>query len=193
MDVHALVDQVLAVDEAQYHQFYHPLHREMDLYVESYRVALAVNALKDFPLMVVGRGWEFVARSRAAGHSFHRPRSMAESQALFYSDYGLIDLTPSNEITDRARRALANRQPLLSSAHLRDRVAGAEAYDRLFFDLRPGNMQAHCDRILTHPQQHQALCRAFADFYAATFSEADFVARLTHCAQRLSAFKSTGQ
>jgi len=171
---------VLADTEADpYHQY----HFRLDHYIRSHKSLLAVRALRDFPLRVYGRGWERVAAEAPRAHTFEPGRAMADSQQLFYTRYGIVDISPAKALHDRTRRAMANGGGFLSSANLEDSFASFAQYDRLFYSFRPGELAAKCAAVVQDPDRHLAESRRFADVYHDRFHFRDFVNRIDQLAR----------
>lgn len=162
---------------------YHEYHSQLDHYIHSYKTVTAVMALRDFPLRIYGRGWERIAQSASASHIFEPGRNMALSQDLYYTRFGLVDVSPSKGLHDRTRRAMANREAFLSSANLEDSVAGIERFDALFFTFRSPDLQDKCAAVVRDPEAHLDLAQQFAHTYHSRFHFRDFVNRIDHLAK----------
>lgn len=188
-EIHEVLDQHLAAHDRAgvladtagdpFHQFHHRL----DHYLRSHKSILAVRALRDFPLRVYGRGWERVAADAPRAHSFEPGRAMADSQELFYSRYGIVDVSPAKALHDRTRRAMANGGAFLSSANLEDSFANVRQYDPLFYSFMPGELEAKCAEVVRDPDGHLATARRFADAYHDRFHFRDFVNRVDQLAR----------
>lgn len=165
---------------------YHDYHSQLDHYLRSYKAMAAVAALRDFPIRIYGRGWERVAQGASPSHTFESGRNMADSQFLYYSRFGLIDISPSKRLHDRARRAMVNGSPFLSSANLEDSFANIERFDRLFFSFRSYELPDKCAAVLRDPDEHLAVAQQFADTYDGRFHVEDFVNRIDDLAKLAS-------
>jgi len=157
---------------------YHQYHSQLDLYMRSYKSVAAVTALREFPVKVYGRGWERIAQDAPASHLFASGRNTADSQELYYSRFGLIDISPSKGLHDRAHRAMANGVGFLSSASLDERFPGSESFGRLFFSFREHELAERCAAVVADPEAHRNAARQFADLYYSTYSPRQFVNRL---------------
>ena len=117
VDIHDVLDDLIAEHGLQWLApaasiaAHHQYHSQLDHYVRSHRSIAAVAAIRDFPVRVYGRGWDRIARNAPASHVFEPGRNMADSQDLFYTRFGLIDISPSKGLHDRTRRAMANGGP----------------------------------------------------------------------------------
>ncbi len=60
---------------------------------------------------------------------------MANSQDLYYTRFGLVDVSPSKGLHDRTRRAMVNGGAFLSSANLEDSFADIERFDPLILQF----------------------------------------------------------
>jgi hypothetical protein len=157
---------------------YHDYHSQLDHYLRSHKAMTAVAALRDFPLHIYGRGWDRVARTAPASHVFEPGRNMANSQEMYYSKYGLIDISPSKALHDRTRRAMANATPFLSSANLEDSFENVRRFESLFFTFRLEELPEKCSAVVRDPQSHLALAQEFASLYHERFHYRAFVTRL---------------
>jgi len=189
VELHDVLDEFIeernlaALHPARDIDAYHFFHSRVDHYLRSYRSIAVVAALRDFPVRVYGRGWERIARDAPRSHVFEAGRQMADSQALYYSRYGIVDVSPSKNLHDRTRRAMANGTAFLSSANLEDSIADCARYDSLFYSFRADELAAKCAAVVRDPDAHLEASRRFADFYHDRFHFRDFVARIEGLAQ----------
>jgi hypothetical protein len=167
---------------------YHQYHSQIDRYVRSHKSVLAVTTLYDFPVHVYGRGWERIARTGSPNHAFSPGRDMADSQYLFYSRFGVVDISPSKGLHDRTRRAMANGTGFVSSANLEDSFPDLARFGSLFYTFTPGDLQKKCEAVLRDPDGHSELARMFADTYHTRFNFRDFVRQIEGLARLACAF-----
>jgi len=165
---------------------YHQYHSQLDHYVRSLKTVLAVTALREFPLRVYGRGWDRVARDAPPSHVFESGRNMAESQDLYYSRFGLVDISPSKGLHDRTRRAMVNGGSFVSSANLEDILTDVNRFAPLFFNFRTSALPEKCSAVVRDPDGHIALAQEFADSYHNRFHFRDFIHRLDQLAKLAS-------
>jgi hypothetical protein len=157
---------------------YHEYHSALDHYLRSHKTVSAVTALREFPVRIYGRGWDRIAQNAPASHVFEPGRNMADSQDLYYTRFGLVDVSPSKGLHDRARRAMANGGSFLSSANLEDSFADIGRFDSLFFSFRINELPEKCAAVLRDPEAHLALAQQFARMYHDRFNFKDFVNRI---------------
>jgi hypothetical protein len=157
---------------------YHDYHSQLDHYLRSHKIVSAVTALREFPVRIYGRGWERVAQGAPAAHVFERGRNMADSQDLFYTRYGLVDVSPSKGLHDRTRRAMANGGAFLSSANLEDSFADIERLESLFFSFRTSELPEKCAAVVRDPDAHLEIAQQFAHAYHNRYHFKDFVNRI---------------
>jgi hypothetical protein len=100
---------------------------------------------------------------------------MADSQGLYYTRFGLIDISPSKALHDRTRRAMANGSAFLSSANLEDTFADIARFDPLFFSFRTQELPAKCAAVVRDPEAHVSLAQEFANSYHNRFHFKNFV------------------
>jgi hypothetical protein len=161
---------------------YHHYHSALDHYLRSYKSVAIVSALREFPVRIYGRGWDRLARRAPALHVFEPGRTMADSQELYYTRFGLIDVSPSKRLHDRTRRAMVNGCGFLSSANLEDSFADIGRFDSLFFSLRPNELSDKCAAVVNDPDGHHAIAQQFAHLYHDTFHFRNFVNHLDQLA-----------
>lgn len=189
LESHDLLDELITrhglewlsptVDIAAYHEY----HCHLDLYLRSYKAILAVGALREFPLRVYGRGWDRVAQNSPPGHVFEPGRNMVDSQELYYTRFGLVDISPSKGLHDRTRRAMANGAGFVSSANLEDSFADIGRFDSLFFSFKGDDLVNKCAAVVNGPDAHFALAQQFADTYHNRFHFKEFVHRIDQFAK----------
>ncbi len=167
---------------------YHRFHSRLDHYMRSYKSVSAATALRDFPLRILGRGWDRVAEAAPRTHVFEPGRNMADSQDLYYTRYGIVDISPSKGLHDRTRRAMANGTAFLSSASLEDSLSDITRYDRLFFSFRTDELPAKCAAVLRDPEEHRRAAQQFARYYHDRFHFKDFVNRIELLAKLVNPF-----
>lgn len=193
-EVHDALDELLASrgiageglrpGTAGYHQY----HSQLDHYVRSAKSVRAVMLLRDFPLRVYGRGWDRIAERAPPRHTFHRGQDMAVSQELFYTRFGVVDISPSKGLHDRTRRAMANGTGFLSSAMLDDHFPDLNRFESLFFDFGPDSLERRCAAVMVDPEGHRALAAEFGRLYHTRFHFRQFVARIDALAKMVQSF-----
>ena len=154
---------------------FHRYHSELDHYLRSYKGVVALTAVRDFPVRVYGRGWDRVAQRASASHTFLPGRNMADSQDLYYTRFGLIDISPAKGLHDRTRRAMANSGAFLSSANLEDSFTDLARFDSLFFSFMPHDLPEKCAAAVREPKHHLQLSQSFAELYHNRFHFKAFV------------------
>lgn len=189
IEIHDVLDDLLSqrgleppgpgADLTAYHQF----HSQLDHYIRSHKSIVTVTALRDFPIRIYGRGWGRIAQSAPASHIFEPARNMADSQDLYYTRFGLIDVSPSKALHDRTRRAMVNGSGFLSSANLEDSFADIARFDRLFFTFRPSELAEKCAAVVRDPEGHREAAQRFACAYHERFHFRDFVRRIEQLAK----------
>jgi hypothetical protein len=194
VEIHDVLDDLIAkqglewLDPAVNLTAYHEFHSQLDHHLRSHKTVTAVSSLRDFPVRVYGRGWDRIARTASPSHLFMAGRDMADSQDLYYTRFGLVDVSPSKALHDRTRRAMVNGTGFLSSANLEDSFADIGRFDRLFFSFGDNGLPAKCAAVMHDPEGHRALAEQFADTYHNRFNFRDFVNRLDALAKLAGAF-----
>jgi len=191
VEVHDALDNVIVQHQVEWLapevniNAYHEYHSELDHYLRSHKMVTAVNALRDFPVRIYGRGWDRIAQTAPASHAFERGRNMADSQEMYYSAYGLVDVSPSKGLHDRTRRAMANGTGFLSSANLEDSFPDIDHFDALFFNFRVNELQEKAAAVVRDPEAHASLAGEFALRYHDRFHFKAFVDRLDQLAKSI--------
>ena len=194
VEIHDVLDELIAqhrlewltpaANMAGYHQY----HSQLDHYMRSHKSVAVVTALREFPIRIYGRGWDRIAQGAPASHMFEPGRNMADSQDLYYSRFGLIDVSPSKGLHDRTRRAMANGSGFLSGANLEDSFADIGRFDPLFFSFRTHDLPDKCAAVLRDPEAHRGLAEQFANLYHNRFHFKDFVRQIDLLAKLASPF-----
>jgi hypothetical protein len=194
VDIHDVLDELIVQHDWQHlrpevHTIqYHNYHSVLDHYLRSYKSVAVVSALREFPVRIYGRGWDRVAHRAPASHVFEPGRNMADSQDLYYTRFGLVDVSASKTLHDRTRRAMVNGCGFLSSANLEDSFSDIGRFDSLFFSLRPNELPEKCSAVVRHPDEHHALAEQFANLYHDTFHFRHFVNRIEQLAMLANTF-----
>ena len=188
VDIHDVLDELVIQHDWErlrpdrYMAQYHSYHSELDHYLRSYKSLAVVSALREFPLRIYGRGWDRIAHQAPAPHVFEPGRNMVDSQDLYYTRFGLVDVSPSKRLHDRTRRAMVNGCGFLSSANLEDSFANIGRFDSLFFSFRPNELPEKCAAVIRDPDGHHATAEQFANLYHDTFHFGHFVNRIDQLA-----------
>jgi len=191
VEIHEVLDESLAAHDlpevttgldASYHQY----HSQLDHYIRSYKSVAVVAALRDFPVRVYGRGWDRIAQSAPRTQIFEPARDMRDSQDLYYTRFGIVDVSPSKGLHDRTRRAMVNGSGFLSSAKLEDQFADIELFDRLFFTFRPAELAEKCAAVIRDPDAHRHTAFQFGCKYHERFHFTAFARRIEHLARNAS-------
>lgn len=194
VDLHDALDEVIIRNELEWLtpgtniSAYHEYHSALDHYLRSYKTVTALNSLREFPVRIYGRGWDRIAQTAPAIHVFERGRNMADSQDLYYSKYGLVDVSPSKGLHDRTRRAMANGTGFLSSANMEDSFADIERFSPLFFSFGVNDLPEKAATVVRDPEAHAVLAQQFGFTYHNRFHFKAFVNRLDHLAKLASGF-----
>ena len=165
---------------------YHKYHSQLDHHLRSHKSVVALAALREFPVRIYGRGWDRIVQNAPAHHVFQPGRNMADSQDLYYTRFGLIDISPSTGLHDRTLRAMANGGAFLSSANLEDSVADIDRFAPLFFDFRTDVLSEKCAAVLQNPEEHLMLARQFAHFYQDRFHVSHLISKIDLLAKMAS-------
>jgi hypothetical protein len=193
VDIHPLLDDLLrshgsgTFDPVSHPAAYHLFHSQLDFYVRNLKSVIVLESLKDVPMHIYGRGWTRYAEAKNANHRFLRGRDMAHSQSLYYSRYGILDVTPSlTGVHDRTLRAMRNETPFLSSVYLPGLLPDMDRYDPLFYRFNGPDLREKCEAIMRDPETHAERARTFSHQYQLRAHPSDFVRNLDLIARTLA-------
>jgi hypothetical protein len=195
LDMHALLDALVSeyswdrLSPATDINAYHRYHSQMDFYMRSYKSQLALTSMREFPVRIFGRGWGWLAQKSPAHHEFYAGKNMSESQELFYSRYGLVDISPAKGLHDRTMRAMANRTAFLSNANLEDDFTHIDRYDSLFYAFGKQDLAEKCAAVMENPEVHLELAREFSNQYQDRFHYKDFIRWIDQLAKSVQSFE----
>jgi hypothetical protein len=184
IEMHEVLDALIVTEQWEWLNekdnpgLLHVYHNSLDYYMRSHKSMCLLSELNTVPLKIFGRGWDQLKKKAPKCWEFLPGLDMAQSQQLFYSEYGIIDVSPSKRLHDRTRRAMANGQGFLSSANLEDSFDSLHTYESLFYDFRPGQLAQRCETVMNAPQVHRERAQAFAHLYHDTFHYRHFVQHL---------------
>jgi hypothetical protein len=190
-EIHDLIDEVIEKNNLEWLypstniSAFHQIHSQLDFYARNYRSVVALKSLREFPVHIYGRGWENHAKAAASQHKFHPGLDMAESQKLYYSRYGIIDISPTKGFHDRTMRAMSNKQGFISSANLEDAFNNIEDYQSLFFDFRDNTLAERCALVMHAPEQHRHNAKLFANQYYEKFHFQAFINKIESLSQSI--------
>lgn len=192
MDIHLVLDDLILTQN--YDEFnaesnpneYHMFHSKLDFYVRNVKTVSILEALKDIPLQIIGRGWEPYAKVGNRNHQFLRAGNLADNQQQYYSNYGIIDVTPSmTGLHDRTGRAMRNETPFLSSGYLPEFLPNMNRYDTLFYNFNENDLRTKCESVISDPQAHAELAIEFSYLYQMRNQPSEFVWKLDSIARSL--------
>jgi len=194
VDIHHVLDELIFQNGVDWLRpesnfpGYHRYHSMIDHQTRCYKSILALTSIRDFPVRVYGRGWEGVAKTSPPGHVFLPARDMAASQDMYYTRYGLVDISPASGLHDRTHRALSNRSAFLSSANVEDIGIDGEQFGSLFFNFAPGNLAEKCAAVVADPEAHLGVSQQFAHDNYNKARIRDFVSKLELLARTAKGF-----
>jgi hypothetical protein len=196
VDVHGVIDDLIDAGADGMEQLsadiapsaFHQFHSNLDFYVRNHKSVTALTRLREFPVRIYGRGWDRIAQNSPASHTFHVGLDMADSQKLFYSRFGLVDISPYQLLHDRTYRAMANGCSFLSSAHLEDTFSDTDHFDPLFFSFLRQDLSEKCAAVVSDPEEHRNRAQQFAREYFAQYNYKAFVEKLDMLARSIDRF-----
>ena len=194
LDFHAVIDEMIAsqgyqeFDLAANPKAHHVLHSSLDLYVRNTKSVMLLEALQDVPIHIHGKGWQRYEKDASPCHRFFTPKNMAESQPLYYSRYGILDVTPARTgLHDRTLRAMQNETGFVSSAFLPGLLPDMDRFQSLFYQFCGSDLREKCEAVMTQPDAHAERAREFSRRYQARVPLSEFVWKLDLIARTLRA------
>ncbi len=195
-DFHAVLDELIVTqcfDELYAEKnvgAHHFFHAQLDGYIRDAKTESVYRKLKDFPVHIFGAGWDSYAASGSKHHRFFSGKTMANSQSLYYSKYGIIDISPSTTgLHDRTLRAMQNETPFLISASMPSFLVNKEKYDSLFYSCIGDDLCDKCEAVMADPDGHTELARNFSHEFQSRVDPSDFVLRLDSVSRSLKHFR----
>lgn len=192
VDFHAILDKAIADDatmRALHHkENHHALflwHRHLDLYVRHFKSVELLKRLREYPVRVFGKGWDIEKAKANNNHTFHDGVDMAASKKLYYSEYGILDVSPFRGLHDRSLRAIYNRTAFLSDADISRKFPGFPDYAEVFYNFSGETLEARCENIMRNPQKYRDLAIAFSKEYQIVNPANEFVKSLDIHAQSM--------
>lgn len=192
VETHRLIDEFLEFNKEEIihpsvnPDAYHAFHSQLDFYSRNLNSVNILNSLREIPIHVYGRGWDVYAQEANPHHRFFPGIAMAQSQSLYYSRYGIIDVTPSmTGLHDRTLRAMQNRTSFLSSAYMPGFLPDMARFEPLFFEHHHFDLREKCESIMANPDSHAELSEAFSYQYQMRVNGFDFVSHLDLIARSL--------
>jgi hypothetical protein len=162
---------------------FNTIHSQLDFYLRNYKAVSLVKALKDIPIRIYGSGWENVKRDNNPNHEFRPGLNAAESQVLFYSEYGILDVSPFKGLHDRSIRAMANRTSFLSNACMDGSFPDLEKYSALFYSFVGDDLRGRASAIMDNPGAHRDLALDFSKRFRERYPGSGFVATMAQFAR----------
>jgi hypothetical protein len=161
---------------------FNAIHSQLDFYSRNFKAVSLVKALKDVPIRIYGSGWESLKNEKNLNHEFRPGLNAAESQELYYSEYGILDVSPFKGLHDRSIRAMANKTPFLSNGCLNKDFPDGEKYEMLFYSLSGNDLQEKCRAVMDNPCEHRSLAVEFSRRFQEKYPGSDFVAAIARFA-----------
>lgn len=189
-DHHALIDEVLNNENlsvlvklnigwADEVAVFHWIHQELNKFYRNILAEQILTELKDIPLRIYGRGWERYSAIRNSMHEFHAPMLAKDSEELYYSNFGIVDVAPTfDAIHDRTLRAMACQGGFLIGSNWPHAELVGDTKRDLFFDSRPGQLLKRCEHVMNDPNGHHEKCIDFSMNYQRWASHFEFLRTL---------------
>lgn len=172
-DHHALIDEILTTEgveipgsDGKNDTLFYWMHQELNKFYRNVLSEHIISELKDIPLKVFGRGWDRHASSSNKLHNFHAPLRADESESLYYSRYGIVDVAPSfDTLHDRTLRAIACKSSFIIGSNWPHANLLTSKPENIFFNSLNGNLTHRAMQIIDNPQKHHEQCIEFSENY----------------------------
>lgn len=193
VDVHSIVDELIMTyhfDVLYPHvnlPAYHAIHSQLDFYCRNFKSVSILELLEDVPLHIYGRGWDYYSNKNNPNHQFFKGKNSIDSQELYYSKFGIIDISPSaTGLHDRTYRAIRNGTPFLSSGYMPGFLPEMIRYDSLFYTFNKSDLRHKCENIMSNPTTHIEISGEFSYLYQMQSRPAEFVWKLDSIARSMA-------
>ena len=97
-----------------------------------------------------------------------------KSQDLYYSNFGIIDYSPTEGIHDRTQRAIFNERIFLSGTSPHE-MNFYKNYNQLFYNFSQGNLAKKCEEIIKDPKLFQEKVVQLKSDYEKEFNWEDYI------------------
>ncbi|HEU5046869.1 MAG TPA: hypothetical protein VFT64_03415 [Rickettsiales bacterium] len=185
VDFHDILDKAIAADSVMHvmhrkenYRALFLLHGQIDLYFRYFKSVELLKRMRDYPVRIFGKGWDKIKAVPNPNHEFLDGLNMTESKKLYYSEYGLLDVSPYRGFHDRSLRAIANETPFLTDTDLSSRLPRFRDYADLFYNFTPGTLEARCEQVMSNPARHWELGIAFSREYRSVNAANAFIQSL---------------
>jgi hypothetical protein len=160
---------------------FHDLHKSLDKIYRNYASEKVIEDLSDFPLKVVGRGWDKYIKRANKRHEFLDFDSVASGDWQFSSSYGIVDIAPAaDSLHDRFFRALAQNGAVTSNSLICNTGLLSGGLDSIFYRTNDGKgLRRTAEKILVARKEHLDSCKHLSRAYQEQYSFYDFYSFLT--------------
>jgi hypothetical protein len=179
-DHHVTIDRVLErhgfeAKTADDMALFHSIHGLLDKIYRNHVAETVVNELKDFPLVIYGRGWDKFQKNRPSSHEFRQFTKLSDGESQYASNFGVIDVAANRDrLHDRTLRAISHGSGFLNNSQVDFGEMFGQSFDGLFYTCEPGSLQDRAERVLQNPKLHREACIEFGRLYAQHFGFYNF-------------------
>lgn len=186
-NIHSELDNILDENELLITDrgskiLFHLLHNQIDQYYRNKKTALVVDSLKDFPLHIYGAGCDQLQLSK--NHKLFPGKDAKSSQEFYYSEFGIIDISPLNFMHDRSIRAMHNQTSFMTDASNPFLILQKNKYKNIFYDLSSTKLINTCEWVMKNSSQHLDNCVEFSRSYQLSFPAIQFLLNLNAIAMK---------
>ena len=127
-------------------------YAHVDFYLRTLKAELICNKI-EFPLHVYGSGWtDFAPQNKKI--KFFPGKKLKQSQELFYSEFGIIDISPTDGLHDRSQRALINETLFMTYSNKNSFPVGKpSAIESLIYNFVDNNLNERCEFVLNNQKE----------------------------------------
>ena len=166
-------------------KLFHFLAAQLDSYSRCVKLTLVVNSLLDFPIVIHGRGWEYIDFSNTKAQNLP-PINYEESTDIFLNQFGVIDISPntSDSPHDRIWRAAGSYNLCITNKQAWiDKFVG---FENLMYEFNKESIQETVSNILKNPEESQEMAIAFGERFRLVWTEQKAVDQLIEIAELVS-------
>jgi hypothetical protein len=137
------------------------------------KISIIIEEIKEFPVRIYGEGISDYFKE-TDNLKIYPGIKADKSQDLYYSNFGIIDYSPTEGIHDRTQRAIFNERIFLSGTSPHE-MNFYKNYNQLFYNFSQGNLAKKCEEIIKDPKLFQEKVVQFKSDYEKEFNWEDYI------------------
>ena len=155
-----------SLDRDTNRQLFHGIHSQADKFYRNIISEFVVDELKDYPLIINGRGWDFKEKNNK-NHQFNPFGEAVNGEGQFFSNYGIIDVVPHMySLHDRTLRAISYGTGFISNSRIIYKDKNGNGFEDLFYSGEASDLKNKVDNIVESPQRHRERILEFRNIFS---------------------------